>query len=159
MTTILLISHDTIMPPKEAQLSLTSSTVQGDDTKLQSCADFRRKWTPTEFCKLSESERTDVLRKLLASSYSISVVQVDGGFNFATEDTEIHEAMPLLYDFSTNKQIAREACEVFYQVGTVRASVISDRTLTSCFAEQRVQSSLSLACTHASRSDRYMDHA
>lgn len=159
MTMILIISHDTIMTPEEARMSLTSSIVQGDDTKLQSCADFRRKWTLTEFCKLSDSERTGVLRKLLASSDSISVLQVDGGFDFITEFTEIHEAMPLLYDFSTNKQIAREACEVFYQVGTVRSSVISDRTLTSCFAERRIQSSLSLASRHASRSNRYMDHA
>ena len=145
--------------PRMARMNLTNLIVQGDDTKLQSCADFRRKWTPTEFCKLLKSERTNVLRKLLASSDSIFVVQVDGGFNFATKHTQIHEAMPLLHDFNTNKQIAREACEVFYQVGTVRSSVLSDRTLTSCFAEQHIQSSLSLASTHASRSDGYMDHA
>ena len=147
------------MLPKMARMSLTSSIVQADDTKLQSCADFRRKWTPTEFCKLSKSERTTILRGLLASSDSISIVQVDGGYDFATECTQIHGAMPLLYDFNTNKQIAREACEVFYQVGAVRSGVLSDRTLTSCFAEQHIYSSITLASPHASRSDRYVDHA
>ena len=147
------------MLPKMARMSLTSSIVQADDTKLQSCADFRREWTPTEFCKLSKSERTTILLGLLVSSDSISVVQVDGGYDFATKYTQIHEAMPLLYDFNTNKQIAREACEVFYQVGRVRSSVLSDRTLTSCFAEQHIHSFLSLASPHASRSDRYVDHA
>ena len=112
------------MPPRQTRFSLTSSIVQADDAKLQSCADFRGTWTPTEFCKLLKSERTTILLNFLASSDSIFVVQVDGGYHFATENTQIHEAMPLLYDFSTNKQIAREACEVFYQVGTVRSSVL-----------------------------------
>ena len=154
-----IISHNTIEPLKMARMSLTSPIVQADDTKLQSCADFRRRWTPTEFCKLSKSERTTILQKVLVSYDSIVIVQVDGGYNFATEYTQIHEAMPLLYDFNTNKQIAREACEVFYQVGRVRSSVSSDETLTSCFAEQHIHSSLSLASPHACRSDRYMDHA
>ena len=56
---------------------------------------------------------------MLTNSDSIFIEQVDGGFNFATENTPIHEAMPLLYDQKTNGQIAREACEAFYQVGTV----------------------------------------
>ena len=73
---------------------------------------------------------------LLSSSDPIAIVQVDGGYNFATEHTPVHAAMPLLYDFSTNKQIAREACEIFYQVGTVPLEVLIDAILTSLFVEQ-----------------------
>ena len=123
------------MPREKARMSLTSSFVQADNTRPQSCADFRRKWTPTEFCKLSLPERRAILLGLLASSDPVFIVQVDGGYNFATEHTPIHGAMPLLYDFSTNQQIAREACEVFYQVSTVRSGLSIDKTLDSCIAE------------------------
>ena len=116
-------------------MSLTSSATKADDINLQSCTDFRRKWTPTQFCNLSWYERTTILLGLLASSDPIFIVQVDGGYNFATEHSPIHEAMPLLYDFNTNKQIAREACEVFYQVRTVRLGITIAGTLTSRFAE------------------------
>lgn len=67
-------------------------------------------------CKLSFPERTAIVLGFFTRSDPIDIVQVDGGYNFATEYTAIHRAMPLLYDFSTNKQIAREACEVFYKV-------------------------------------------
>lgn len=80
-------------------------------------------------------ERRTILLGLLASSDPIFIVQVDGGYNFATEHSPIHEAMPLLYDFSTNKQIAREACEVFYQVSKVQLGLSFDGTLDSQFAE------------------------
>lgn len=152
--------HDTIMPPKKkAQWVLTISDLKAQDIKPHSCADFRRKWTPTQFCKLPSSERTAILLGLLSSSDSISIVQVDGGYNFATEYTPIHAAMPLLYDFSTNKQIAREACEMFYQVGTVPSGVPIDGTLTGRFVEQHVHDILSLASSHVPRSDRYVDYA
>lgn len=147
------------MPPKKAQGGLSSSAVIVEDTKLHSCADFRRQWTPTEFCKLPLSERTAILQGLLASTDKIFIVQVNGGYNFATEYTSIHAAMQLLYDFSTNKQIAREACEVFYQVGTDPPDVSVDGTLTIRFAEQHVHSILSLASSHGPRPDRYMDNA
>lgn len=121
----------TTMPPrKKAWESFASSAVEAEDISPRSCADFRRKWTPTEFCNLSLSERTVILQGLLTCSDSIVFVQVDGGYNFATENTPIHEAMPLLYDFKTNGQIAREACEVFYQVGTVLPGVLHDGALT-----------------------------
>ena len=81
---------------------VNSSIVQADHTKLQPCADFRRKWTLTELCNLSKSERTTMLLALVANSDSIFTVQVDGGDDFATKYTQIHEAMPLLYNF-TNK--------------------------------------------------------
>lgn len=116
-------------------MSLNSFVVQADNTKSQSCADFRRRWTPTEFCRLSLPERRTILLGLLASSDRIFIVQVDGGYNFATEHSPIHEAMPLLYDFSTNKQIAREACGVFYQVSKVQLGLSFDGTLDSQFAE------------------------
>ena len=111
---------------KKANAVLTSLAVNAEDTKPHSCADFRRKWTPTEFCKMSLEERTAILLGMLTGSDPILIVQVDGGYNFATEYTPIHEAMPLLYDFSTNKQIAREACEVFYQVSTALPGVSID---------------------------------
>ena len=111
---------------KKANAVLTSSAANAEDTKPHSCADFRRKWTPTEFCKLSFEERTAILLGLLTSFDPVCIVQVDGGYNFATGYNPIHGAMPLLYDFSTNKQIAREACEVFYQVSTVLSGVLID---------------------------------
>lgn len=120
---------------KKARTSLNSVLVQTDNTKPQSCAGFRRKWTPTQFCRLSLPERRTILLGLLASSDPIFIVQVDGGYNFATEHTPIHEAMPLLYDFNTNKQIAREAYEVFYQVSTVQSGLSIDGTLDSRLAE------------------------
>lgn len=126
---------------------------------LHSCADFRCKWTPTEFCKLSMYERTSILLGLLVNPRTIPIVQVDGGYTFATEHTPIHEAMPLLYDFNTNKQIAREACEVFYQVGTVPLGVSIQKTLTSHLAEQHIRSIVSLASSHSSRSGRYVGNA
>lgn len=153
-------SHDIIMPQnKKAQGGLTSSAMKAEDNNPQSCADFRRKWTPTEFCKLPSSERTAILVGLLISTDSIFIVQVDGGYNFATEYTPIHEAMPLLYDFSTNKQIAREACEVFYQVGSFPSGFSIDGTLTNRVAEQHVHSILSLASTHGNGSNKHVDNA
>ena len=144
---------------KKAQGGLTSSAMKAEDNNPQSCADFRRKWTPTEFCKLPSSERTAILVGLLISTDSIFIVQVDGGYNFATEYTPIHEAMPLLYDFSTNKQIAREACEVFYQVGSFPSGFSIDGTLTNRVAEQHVHSILSLASTHGNGSNKHVDNA
>ena len=133
--------------------------MKAEDNNLQSCADFRRIWTPTEFCKLPSSERTAILLGLLISTDSIFIVQVDGGYNFATEYTPIHEAMPLLYDFSTNKQIAREACEVFYQVGTFPSGLSVDGTLANRVAEQHVHSILLLASSHGLRSNKHVDNA
>lgn len=151
--------HDIIMPPKKAQWGLTSSTVKAEDINPQSCANFRRKWTPTEFCNLPLSERTAILSRLLTSSDSLFIVEVDGGYNFATEYNPIHGAMPLLYDICTNKQIAREACEVFYQVDTVPSDVSMDGTLTTRFSEQHVHSVLSLASSHGPRSEKHVDNA
>ncbi|KAF6236963.1 hypothetical protein HO173_004842 [Letharia columbiana] len=125
--------HDIIMPPKKAQWGLTSSTVKAEDINPQSCAGFRRKWTPTEFCNLPLSERTAILSRLLTSSDSLFIVEVDGGYNFATEYNPIHGAMPLLYDICTNKQIAREACEVFYQNNTF---ILSSRWLPHMVLDQ-----------------------
>ena len=146
------------MPSKKAQGVSTSLTVKTEDINTHSYADFRRKWTPTEFCNLPLSERTTVLVGLLTSFNPIFIVQVDGGYNFATQHTLIHGAMPMLYDFSTNKQIAREACGVFYRVGTSPSSVSVDWALTTRFTEQHVQSILSLAFPHNFRSDEHVDH-
>lgn len=153
-------TRNTTMPPRKmAQESLISSAVKAEDISPHSCADFRCKWTPTEFCNLPLSERTVILLGLLTSSDPIFIVQVDGGYKFATENTLIHDAMPLLYDFSTNKQIAREACDMFYQVRTVLSGVSFNRTLTNPFAAQHVRSILSLASSHGSRSDKHLDNA
>ena len=82
---------------------VNSSIVQADHTKLQQCADFRRKWTPTQICNVSKSERTTMLLELLVDSDSIFAVQMDGGDGFATKYNHIHEAMPLRHNFNTNK--------------------------------------------------------
>ncbi|KAL9071118.1 MAG: hypothetical protein Q9161_004457 [Pseudevernia consocians] len=129
------------MPSKKAQGVSTSLTVKTEDINTHSYADFRRKWTPTEFCNLPLSERTTVLVGLLTSFNPIFIVQVNGGYNFATQHTLIHGAMPMLYDFSTNKQIAREACGVFYQNNTFSLSsrwlshIILDQTNTWIIGE------------------------
>lgn len=97
-----------------------------------------------------------MLQALLTNSDPIFIVQEEGGYNFATGNSPIYEAMPLLYDQKTNGQIAREACEAFYQVGTVLPGV---GALTDRFAEQHVHSVLSLASPHSRRSKRYLDTA
>lgn len=143
---------------KKAQEVSTSLAAKAEDINPHSYADFRRKWTPTEFCNLPLSERTAVLVGLLTSFIPVFIVQVDGGYNFATEHTPIHRAMPMLYDLSTNKQIAREACDAFYQVGTSPSGVSIDWALTTCFTEQHVHSILSLAFPHNVRSDEHVDN-
>ncbi len=62
-------AHDTIMPSKKkANAVLASLAINAEDTKPHSCADFRRNWTPTEFCKLSlTSEQPFFWDYLLAS--------------------------------------------------------------------------------------------
>ena len=158
---ILYKPRRTTMPPRRKTWeSFLSSAVEAD-TSPHSCADFRRKWTPTEFCNLPLSERTVILQGMLTNSDSIFIEQVDGGFNFATENTPIHEAMPLLYDQKTNGQIAREACEAFYQVGTVSPTQVYQTTalLRLELAEQHVHPILPLASPHTQRSKRYLDTA
>ena len=137
----------------------TNSAIKAEDIHPSPAAEFRSRWTPTEFCWLSCSERTAILLAMLTNPEPIVIVQVVGGFNFATEHTPIHGAMPLLYDFNTNKQIAREACIVFYQVGAVPSDVSIDGNLTIIFAEQHVYSILALASLHSLRSDGYVDNA
>ena len=143
------------MPPKQ----MVRSAVKAEAANPHTRAEFRLKWTPTEFCRLSLIERKTILLGLLTSFDFVFIVQVHGGYNFATEYTPIHGAMPLLYDFSTNKQIAREACEVFYQVGTVLSGVSTDGTLTSFHVEQYVHSVLSLASSYGPGSDKHVDNA
>lgn len=90
--------HDTIMPPKKkAPRVWTASAVKAEDITPHTCAEFRLKWTPTQFCRLSSSERKAILLGLLTSSDSISIVQVHGGYNFATEHTPIHGAVSRIF--------------------------------------------------------------
>lgn len=146
------------MTPEKAPTSLESFVAQADNTRLQSCEDFRRKWTPTEFCTLPSPERRTILRGLLTTSEPISSEPVNGGYNFATEYTPIHEAMPLLYGYGTNKQIAQEAREVFYQVSTIQSGLsVDDGTLDIGFAEQHVRLPLSLASSRTFRSGQHVD--
>ncbi len=145
------------MPTTKALTDFYSSAVEADDINLHSCADFRQKWVPSLFCKLPLSERRAILRGMLTSSNPVSIVQEGEVYGFATESTSIHEAMPLLHDYSTNKQIAREACEAFYQVGTFSSNMSIGGTLISHVLEQHVHSILSLASFFSLRSDGHMD--
>ena len=104
--------------------------VLAEDSRPRSFAEFRRKWTPPDFCSLPLSERTIVLLGLLSSPLPISIIPGFGGFICEVVNISIHDATALLWDSSTNRQIAREANELFYKVGTILSGVSIDGTLT-----------------------------
>ena len=68
-----------------------------------------------QFVALPRSVRETLLKELLVLPTEILFSLSGSEFAFRTRHTKIHQHMSLMFDFLSNLEVARQACEVFYR--------------------------------------------
>lgn len=111
----------------------TKAVLSGQNMEMGALTDPSQKAIMDQFVALPRSVRETLLKGLLVLPTEILFRLSGDEFAFRTRHTKIHQHMPLMFDFLSNPEVARQACEVFYRDNTFS---IQPQDLPNLFSEQ-----------------------